>query len=300
VTAPVRRLCVIGVGLIGGSFARALREKGLAQKVVGVGRSEANLIKAKRLGVVDHYFTDDPAEAVREADLVFFSTPVRAMPEIVKTISRALAPDCIVTDAGSTKASLIQAIEPLLPDSIQFVPGHPIAGKEKSGVRASKANLFNERWVILTPTARTKKAALARVRGLWEACGAWVECMPPAEHDQVFGAVSHLPHLVAYALVDTIMGWDSPRPLIGYSAGGFRDFTRIAASSPEMWRDICLENRKAILKAMDRYGQTFAHLRQMVESGDGRGLEKLFSDARAVKAQLRHAKRLRAERKGLR
>ena len=298
-TAPVRRLCVIGVGLIGGSFARALREQGLVKEVVGCGRTRPNLEAARRLGVVDR-FTLEPAAAAQGADLIFLATPVRAMPGIVQALRPSLAPKAIITDAGSTKSALIKAIEPLLPAQVQFVPGHPIAGKEKSGVRASKANLFNERWVILTPTARTKKAALARIRGLWEACGAWVECMPPAEHDQVFGAVSHLPHLVAYALVDTIMRWDSPRPLIGYSAGGFRDFTRIAASSPEMWRDICLENRKAILKAMDRYGQTFAHLRQMVKSGDGRGLEKLFSDARAVKPQLRHAKRLRAERKGLR
>lgn len=296
---PVRRLGVIGVGLIGGSFARALREQGLVREVVGCGRSRPNLAEAKRLGVVDR-FTLDPAEAVQGADLVFLATPVRAMPKIIQAIRRSLAPGTIITDAGSTKSALLKALEPRLPASVQFVPGHPIAGREKSGVRASSAGLFQEQWVILTPTRKTSAAALNRVRRLWEACGARVERMPPAEHDRVFGAVSHLPHLVAYALVDTIMRWKSPRPLLGYSAGGFKDFTRIAASSPEMWRDICLENRQAILQAMDRYGKVFVRLRRMVESGDECGLEKLFDEAREVTQQLSQAQELRAARKGRR
>jgi prephenate dehydrogenase len=296
VTEPVRRLAVIGVGLIGGSFARALRERGLVKEVVGCGRSRPNLEAAKRLRVVDR-FTQDPAEAVRGADLIFLATPVRAMPKIVRVIRGSLAPQAMITDAGSTKSGLIKSIEPLLPPRVQFVPGHPIAGREKSGVRASQADLFQERRVILTPTARTKTTALARVRGLWAACGARVERMTPAEHDQVFATVSHLPHLVAYALVDTIMGWDRRGTRIGYSAGGFKDFTRIAGSSPEMWRDICLENRQAILKAMDRYGQAFANLRRLVESGDQPGLQKRFAQAREVRNQLIRAQRLREERK---
>ena len=297
---PVRQLCIIGVGLIGGSFARALRAKGLVQEVVGCGRSRANLEEAQRLGVVDRFFfTSDAAEAVAGADLIFLATPVRAMPKIIPIIRDAIEPNAIITDAGSTKSALTKAIEPLLPPQVQFVPGHPIAGREKSGVRSSKATLFNERWVILTPTSRTQEEALTRVGRLWEECGAWVERMTPEEHDQVFGAVSHLPHLVAYALVDTIMRWDDPR-LIGYAAGGFKDFTRIAGSSPEMWRDICLENKDAILKAMDRYGEAFAKLRQMVGSEDDQGLKELFAHAREVRTRITTARRLRAgPRRGL-
>lgn len=282
---PVRKLCVIGVGLIGGSFARALRAKGLAREVVGCGRSRKNLEEAKRLGVVDR-FTQDPAEAAQAADLVFLATPVRAMPEIIKTIRHSLAPNTIITDAGSTKSALIKAIEPLLPPKVQFVPGHPIAGKELTGAAASQADLFADRWTILTPTGRTDGRAVDRVRALWEQCGAKVELMDPELHDRILGGISHLPHLAAYALVDTLMRWDRKSPMLKYSAGGFKDFTRIAGSSPEMWRDICLENREAIFLALDRYGRALQDLRRLVEMGDAKGLEKLFADCREVRARL--------------
>lgn len=291
-TEPVRRLCVIGVGLIGGSFARALRERGLVQEVVGVGRSRPNLEQAKRLGVVDR-FTHDAAAAARGADLILLATPVRAMPGIVEALRGALAPKAIITDAGSTKAGVVRAIEPLLPSSVQFVPGHPIAGQEKTGVSASKADLFQDHWVILTPTARTAKPALQKVGGLWKQCGARVELMEAEEHDRVFGAVSHLPHMVAYALVDTILQWEKETPLLGYSAGGLKDFTRIAQSSPEMWRDICLENQEAILEAMDRYLQTFRKLRNLIKLKDEAGLKNLFIKARKVRKQITAARRSR-------
>ena len=282
---PVRKLCIIGVGLIGGSFARALRAKGLAQEVVGYGRSRKNLEEAKRLGVVDA-FTLDPAEAVQAADLVFLATPVRAMPGIVQAIRNALTAQTILTDAGSTKANLIRSLEPLLPPGVQFVPGHPIAGKELTGAAASQADLFADRWTILTPTGRTEARAVDRVRSLWEQCGAKVELMDPELHDRVLGGISHLPHLAAYALVDALLRWDRENPMLKYSAGGFKDFTRIAGRSSEMWRDICLENREAILLALDRYGRALQDLRQLVERGDAKELEKLFADCREVRTRL--------------
>jgi len=263
VTEPVRKLCIIGVGLIGGSFARALRAKGLVHEVIGCGRSRKNLEEAQRLGVVDR-FTHDPAEAAQAADLIFLATPVRAMPGIVKTLRGSLTEETLLTDAGSTKANLIRSLEPLLPPGAQFVPGHPIAGKELTGVTASSADLFTDRWTILTPTGRTDGRAVDRVRSLWEQCGAQVELMDPELHDRVLGGISHLPHLVAYALVDTL----------------------IAGSSPEMWRDICLENREAILQALDRYGRALTDLRRLVEAGDAKGLERVFASCREVRARL--------------
>ena len=284
-TEPVRKLCIIGVGLIGGSFARALRAKGLVHEVIGCGRSRKNLEEAKRLGVVDR-FTHDPAEAAQAADLIFLATPVRAMPGIVKTLRGSLTEETLLTDAGSTKANLIRSLEPLLPPGAQFVPGHPIAGKELTGVTASSADLFTDRWTILTPTGRTDGRAVDRVRSLWEQCGAQVELMDPELHDRVLGGISHLPHLVAYALVDTLMRWDRECPLLRYSAGGFKDFTRVAGSSPEMWRDICLENREAIIQALDRYGRALTDLRRLVEAGDAKGLERVFASCREVRARL--------------
>jgi prephenate dehydrogenase len=274
--------CVIGVGLIGGSIALALREKGIVNRVVGVGRGKQNLEDAMRLGIIDR-FTHDPCEACQGADLVILATPVSAIPSIVSKIKDKLSPGTLLTDVASTKAKLIQALDPLIPESVDFVPAHPIAGKEKSGCRFSQADLFNNHWTILTPNQRTRASALEKVKSMWMNMGARVEIMDPLQHDRVLAAVSHLPHLVAYALVDTLSGIDQKEPVLRFSAGGFQDFMRVAGSSPEMWRDIFLENQGPIREMIELYLNRLKGLGALIESGDDEGLLRLFVKAREIK-----------------
>ncbi len=275
-------VCVIGVGIIGGSMARALREKGIVEEIVGVGRGRENLEDAMRLGIIDR-FTHDPCEACRGADLVILATPVSAIPSIVSKIKDMLSPGALLTDVASTKAKLIRELDPLIPESVDFVPGHPIAGKEKSGCRFSQANLFENRWTILTPNQRTRTHALERVKSMWTEIGARVEIMDPIQHDRVLAAVSHLPHLVAYALVDTLAGIDQKDPVLRFSAGGFQDFIRIAGSSPEVWRDIFLENQGPIREMIELYINRLNGLDTLIENGDDEGLLRLFAKAREIK-----------------
>lgn len=276
----IERLAIIGVGLIGGSLVRALREAGAVKSVVGIGRSRANLEEALSLGICDE-ITQDPAEGVRGADVVFISVPVCAIPGVVAAIAPFLAPGCIVTDGGSVKTAIVGECEALMPPGCFFVGGHPIAGTEHTGAAASFATLYRGRRCILTPTERTDATALELVAGLWRLAGADVCFMEPGHHDRIFAEISHLPHMAAYALVHAVGTADvEGENVLSYTAGGFRDFTRIASSDPSMWRDIALMNRNALLKSIDGFSASMAELRRRIETGDGAGLSKFFTTAK--------------------
>ncbi|MBT0653664.1 prephenate dehydrogenase [Geomobilimonas luticola] len=273
----IQRLCIIGVGLIGGSLARILREKGEVGEIVGIGRGEANLRRAVELGVINRYETD-PVGGVAGADLVFLATPVCSIASVLARIAPHLAPGCIVTDGGSVKGEIVATCEALMPAGTFFVGGHPIAGTEHSGVEASFASLYQGRRCIVTPTAATDPLALHKVVRMWELAGSEVVLMDVEKHDRVLAAISHLPHMVAYALVNAVGGYDRfEEGILPYSAGGFRDFTRIASSDPAMWRDIALMNRESILEMMDFFSRYFAELRSLVDGEDGAGLEDFFA-----------------------
>ena len=273
------RVAVIGVGLIGGSFALALKAAKLCGHVAGIGRGAANLQLAKERGIIDSI-----AAEASDADLVLVATPVAQFPQVLASIAPRLKPSAIVTDAGSTKRDVVAAARAALGAKIsQFVPAHPIAGAEKSGAGAAQAELFRGKRVVLTPLPENSAASLAAVEAAWTACGARVSRMSPEEHDAVFAAVSHLPHLLAYALVHEFAGRGNSAQLFGYAAGGFRDFTRIASSHPEMWRDICVANREPLLAELERYAAKLRALRPLLERGDGAALEKLFAEARAAR-----------------
>ena len=282
----VGTLVVVGVGLIGGSFALALRAAGRVGAVVGVGRGRANLDTARDLGIVDRVVALDgdwPAE-VTAADLVLLAAPVAQYPGLLAAMAGRLGPRTIVTDAGSTKQDVIAAARAALgPDIGRFVPGHPIAGTEHSGAGAAFATLFRQRNVVLTPLPETDPAATATVAGLWEACGGRVRVLEPAAHDRVFAAVSHLPHLLAFGLVDAFAARPDADDIFRFAASGFRDFTRIAASSPEMWRDISLANRDALLAEVAAFRTQIDRLAEMIAAGDGAGLEAVFARARKAR-----------------
>jgi prephenate dehydrogenase len=277
------RVAVIGVGLIGGSFALALKEKKLCGHVVGAGRGAANLALAVERGVIDSSETD-AAKAVRGAGLVLVAAPVAQFENIFLAIAPHLRPQCLVMDAGSTKRDVVAAARKGLGAKLgQFVPAHPIAGAEKSGAGAATASLFQGRRVVLAPLPENRKEDIETVSAAWAACGARVSRMTPEEHDGVFAAVSHLPHLLAYALVDDIAARADAAQLFGYAAGGFRDFTRIASSHPEMWRDICVANSDQLLKEVARFSTELEKVKKLLEAKDASALEKLFSDARAAR-----------------
>jgi prephenate dehydrogenase len=276
----IETLVVIGVGLIGGSFALAAKQAGIAERVVGVGRTRENLETALRLGVIDEA-SADPAQAVRGADLVLIATPVAQIPELLAQIAPVLEAHTVVTDAGSTKQDVIAYARRFLGAAFgRFVPAHPIAGTERSGAAAAFPDLYRERNVILTLQPETDPAAAALVRGAWEACGARVIDLDPARHDQIFAAVSHLPHVVAFALVNMLARRPDARTLLGFSGGGLRDTVRIAGSSPEMWRDICMANRDALLPLLDEYMKELELARGAIQNGDGDALETMVERAR--------------------
>jgi prephenate dehydrogenase len=277
--ALLRKLVVVGVGLIGGSFALALKRAGAVSEVVGVGRNAPSLDEALRLGIIDRIGTAD-RETLRDADLVLLAIPVGQMAAAMRAIAPHLGADTVVTDAGSTKASVIAAARDAFPASFsQFVPAHPIAGAERSGPAAAKPDLYVGRRVVISPLAETSAAATARVEAAWLACGARLSAMTPESHDRIFATVSHLPHLLAYALVHELCERDNAGQLFGFAASGFRDFTRIAGSHPEMWRDIFLENRDALIAELDRYVAKLDALRALLDAGDGAALERLLEDA---------------------
>ena len=282
-TPLIDTLAVIGVGLIGGSLARALREAGQVRRVVGCGRGRENLERALALGVVDAW-THDPAEAVREADMVFVAVPLGAMRGVFSALCGALREDAVVTDGGSAKASVIADFAAACPQAMsRFVPGHPIAGTERNGVEAAFAELYRDRRVILTPTKQTDAAALARVSAMWSACGAEVVEMDVARHDEVLAATSHLPHMLAFGLVDALARMEEHDDIFRFAAGGFRDFTRIASSNPTMWRDICIANREALGRVMRRFVAEMDALADSIEQGDGERLLTIFERAKAAR-----------------
>ncbi len=279
----IARLAIIGVGLIGGSLAQALREADAVGEVVGCGRGKANLEKALELGVIDRY-THDIGEAVEGADMIFVAVPLGAMRATFQAMRGHLSPHAIITDGGSAKASVVrdagEAFGELPPD---FVPGHPIAGTERSGVEAAFPTLYQNRRVILTPLDTTNPEALARVEAMWRLCGADVTQMGVEHHDEVLAATSHLPHMLAFSLVDTLAQMDERSEIFRYAAGGFRDFTRIASSSPVMWRDICLANRDALGGMLEHFAAELAHLSDMLREGDGERLLEIFERAKSAR-----------------
>jgi prephenate dehydrogenase len=282
-----RQLTVIGVGLIGGSLARALRQVSACDEIVGTGRDQQHLQQALDLGVIDR-FELDIGKAVAGADMVVVAVPLAAMAGVFSAMRPHLAADAIVTDVGSAKVAVIEAARLGLGERLSaFVPGHPIAGTEQSGVAASFAGLFEDRRVILTPLPENASVSVDRVRKLWSLCGAKVVNMDAAHHDEVLAATSHLPHLLAYALVDTLVRLDDSEEIFTYAAGGFRDFSRIASSDPLMWRDICLANRDAILKQLDHFSQGIETLTNAIRAGDGEQIMKLFSRAKAARDRIK-------------
>ena len=276
----IERLCIVGVGLIGGSLARALRAAGACKYIVGAGRDPVHLQQAVDLGVIDRFETDIAA-AVAGADVVFVSVPVGAMTTVFEAMKDSLSETAILTDGGSAKGSVITAAEQAFGRvPTRFVPGHPIAGTERSGVAASTADLYRDRRVILTPLAESDSEAIARVRAMWEATGATVTEMEPHHHDEVLAATSHLPHVLAFALVESLARLHDKREIFEYAAGGFRDFTRIASSDPEMWRDICLANADAILAMIERFAGDLQILSDAVRTHDSDKLRAIFTAAK--------------------
>jgi cyclohexadieny/prephenate dehydrogenase len=283
-------MALIGVGLMGGSLGLAVKRRRLAGEIVGYAPEPAALKRAVQRGAIDRP-ARTAAEAVREADLVVLATPVGAFEPLVKECVSSLKPGALLTDVGSVKGALIGRIEALLPSSVIYLSAHPLAGREQSGIDAASATLFDGSRCLITPGSietGARSDALKRLTRFWEGVGARVSTLDPFAHDRYLAIVSHLPHLVAYALVTCAMDASHEAPgLLGFSAGGFRDFTRIAASSPEMWRDICLENRVEILNALARYQAALDRYRRLIDAADGASLEQAFLDARLVSNELR-------------
>ena len=286
-TGPFDRVAFIGIGLIGSSLALAIRRQGLAAEIVGHARSAATRETALRLGLVDRVF-DDPAAAAAGADLVVLATPVGAYAAVAEAIGPTLRRGAIVTDVGSVKMAAIRDVGPQVPSGVHLVPGHPIAGTEHSGPEAGFAELFENRYCILTPAPGTDERAVERVAALWRACGSTVELMEPAHHDKVLAITSHLPHLIAYTIVGTATDLEESQQaeVIRYSAGGFRDFTRIAASDPVMWRDVFLNNRDAVLEMLQRFTEDLTALQRAIRWGEGEALEAHFAKTRAIRRSI--------------
>ncbi len=279
----INHLTIIGIGLIGGSFARALRRANVCQRITGCARSINELKKAVELGVIDDYSTD-PAEAVEGADLVFVSIPLGACSEIFEIIAPALGDQTIVTDAGSVKGSVVESARRYLGENFSnFVAGHPIAGTEKSGVDASFAELYDNHRVILTPVEETSSEAIDCVRELWELAGADVDMMDVERHDEVLAATSHLPHVMAYSLVNTLSKMEKSGDVFRFAAGGFADFTRIASSSPQMWHDIVFANRNAVLELLQQYEDGIDELKEALVKNDSTFVMNMLTDAKQAR-----------------
>jgi prephenate dehydrogenase len=277
------KVVIVGVGLIGGSFALGLKAAGAARRIVGLERSQAALDKARQLGIVDEACAE-PQQALRGADLVLLAAPVAQTARILESLLPWLEPHTIVTDAGSTKSDVVASARAVLGKRVdQFVPGHPIAGRESNGPEAAIPDLYRGKKAVLTPLPENPQASVDRVAAAWRACGAIIHTLTPDAHDKVFAAVSHLPHLLAYALVDDIANKPHADLLFQYAASGFRDFTRIAGSSPEMWRDISLANRDALLGELDAYLAQLQGLRARLAEADGPGLEAVYGNAQRAR-----------------
>jgi cyclohexadieny/prephenate dehydrogenase len=286
-TVQFEKLALIGVGLIGSSIARAARQHGVVNKVVCSARTHDTRRVALELGVVDEAF-EHASDAVKDADLVIFCTPVGTYAKIAAEIAPALKKGALVSDVGSVKKMVVDQIEPHIPDGVDFVAGHPVAGTEKSGPAAGFAELFVGRWCILTPSQKSTDAATDRLDAFWTALGSNVEKMDPAHHDLVLAITSHVPHLIAYNIVGTADDLEevTQSEVIKYSAGGFRDFTRIAASDPTMWRDVFLHNKDAVLEMLGRFSEDLTALQRAIRWGDGDALFQMFSRTRAIRRQI--------------
>ncbi len=274
------RACIIGVGLLGGSLAKAMRQRGLVKILVGHGRNRSNLEEAKKLGIIDS-FEVDIQSAVKEADLVVLCAPVQAIGPLVRRMAPSLKAGCLVTDVGSVKMQLVREVEPLIPGHAFFVGAHPIAGSEKSGLCVSSETLFEGARCIVTPTEQTDPDALKHTINLWKQVGAHVSCMNVAEHDYILGAVSHLPHVVIYALMNMLGSLKSKNhdEVISFSGSGLKDTTRIAGGDPVMWRDICLSNRDSVLHSIDHFQETLNRIRGGIDRGEGEFLVREFEAA---------------------
>lgn len=279
----LNRICIIGTGLIGCSFALALKNAGFNGHIVGHARRQQTLADALAAGCIDSA-EPDAATAVTGADLVMLTIPMQACRSLLKEIAPALASTTIVTDGGSVKGSFVADARAVLPHLDHVVPGHPIAGREKSGVAAAQADLYKNKRVLLTPLPETRPECVATVTALWEMTGAVVECLTPDHHDRVLAATSHLPHVLAFGLVDLLSAKQEHEEIFRYAAGGFRDFTRIAAGDPVMWRDICLTNEDELLNILDQYQQQLAQLRTLIAERDGPELEALFARSRSARS----------------
>ena len=281
---------IVGVGLIGGSLGMVLKRQALAGSIVGIGRRVENLKTAVELGALDR-FVVDAKECIRDSDLVILATPVDTYERQLKDWATVLRPGTIVSDVGSVKGALVGRVEDLMPGGVHFVGAHPIAGKEKTGVAAGSPELFRGARCIVTPTQRSNSPAVQAIRELWETAGATVISMDPFVHDRVMGAVSHLPHVAAFSLI-TALGeiqeqMVSDVDLMSYGGGGLRDTTRIAASSSEMWRDICLWNRDNLITMVEAYERHLAHFKRLIETSDGPGLEKAMGRAKEIREKVR-------------
>ena len=276
----INKLCIIGVGSMGGSLARALRKNNSVESIVGYGRNPERLIKAKDLGVVDE-ITSILGDAIQDADIIVLATPLGAMQEILIALKDIVSSTSVITDVGSSKKFVIDAAKNAFGKvPVNFVPAHPIAGTEKSGVEAAKADLFEQRRVILTPQANTNASAVKTIRSMWQACGANVVEMQVEHHDEVLAATSHLPHMLAYSLVDTLARMDDQQEIFEYAAGGFRDFTRIASSDPQMWHDICVANREQLVNMLHAFNDDLQRLTKAVEQADSEYLKDTFTRAK--------------------
>jgi cyclohexadieny/prephenate dehydrogenase len=289
--ALFERVALIGIGLIGSSLSHAMRRGGLARHIAGHARSERTRAKAVELGLVDSIHPD-AASAVRDADLVVICSPVGTYAEIGAAIRDHLKPGAILSDVGSVKQAVIRDLGPNVPEGVHFVPGHPIAGTEHSGPESGFATLFDGRWCILTPPPGTDEGAVDRLVRFWQACGSQVEVMDAGHHDKTLAITSHLPHLIAYTIVGTVADLEeaTQSEVIKFSASGFRDFTRIAASDPVMWRDVFLNNREAVLEMLGRFAEDLTALQRAIRWGEGDKLEALFTRTRAIRRGIIDAK----------
>ena len=284
-TEPMfERIALIGIGLIGSSLSHAIRRGGLARSIAGNAQSEKTRDTALRIGLADSVYAT-AAEAVRDADLIVLCAPVGVCGTLAQEMAPALRPGAIVTDVGSVKGAIVREVGPHLPQGVHFVPGHPIAGTEHSGPESGFAELFDGRWCVLTPAADTDQAAIDKLAAFWEACGSHVEIMHADHYDMVLAITSHVPHLIAYNIVNTARHLErvTDSEVIKFSAGGFRDFTRIAASDPVMWRDVFLSNKEAVLEMLGRFSEDLTALQRAIRFGDGETLHKLFVEARATR-----------------
>jgi prephenate dehydrogenase len=282
----IERLAIIGVGMIGASLALALRQARAVKHVVGCGRNQLNLQKGVDLGVIDSY-TASIAEAASSADVVVLATPLGAMKQVFEQIADIISEHTVITDTGSAKESVIKVAQTALGDKIsQFVPGHPIAGAEKSGVEAGLADLYQNRRVILTPLESTDPEAVAKIESMWQACGASIEYLGVEHHDKVLAATSHLPHMLAYGLVNYLSSLNDHDEIFKYAAGGFRDFTRIASSDPVMWRDVCIANGEALLTLIEGYKNELDQVSVAIRDGDQDRLLELFGKAKSERDSL--------------